>query len=72
MTSDADRVTVVAPARYVTVGLFSWVSGYSAKAIERKIEDGVWVKGSEYVIAPDGRRLIDLENYGRWARGERK
>lgn len=69
----ASQVTpaLVAPARYVTLDLAALVTGYSRKAIERKIENGVWLAGFEYVLAPDGRRLVDLEGYARWARRER-
>lgn len=61
----------LAPARYVTLDLAALATGYSKKAIERKIESGVWLAGFEYVLAPDGRRLVDLEAYARWVRGER-
>jgi hypothetical protein len=44
--------------------------GYSEKAIQRKIQDGVWIEGYEYVRAPDGRILIDLGGFERWARGQ--
>jgi hypothetical protein len=52
------------------IPLFCQETGYSPKAVARKIEDGVWVEGREYVRAPDGRRLIDMEGYEAWARGE--
>ena len=37
------------------------LTGYSEKAIRRKIEDGVWLEGHEYVRAPDGRILVDTD-----------
>ena len=46
------------------------LTGYSEKAIRRKIEDGVWLDGHEYVRAPDGRILVDMDAFNRWARGE--
>lgn len=46
------------------------LTGYSEKAIRRKIEDGVWLEGHEYVRAPDGRILVDMDAFNRWARGE--
>lgn len=52
------------------IPLFCQETGYSEKAVARKIEDGVWVEGREYVRAPDGRRLIDTEAYEAWARSE--
>lgn len=52
------------------IPLFCQETGYSEKAVARKIEDGVWVEGREYVRAPDGRRLIDMDGFNRWARSE--
>ena len=46
------------------------LTGYSEKAMRRKIEDGVWLEGHEYVRAPDGRILVDMDAFNRWARGE--
>lgn len=70
--TDVATAVFVAPARYVTLDLAPAVTGYTRKAMERKIEDGVWLEGCEYVLAPDGRRLVDLDGYARWARGERR
>ena len=52
------------------IPLFCQESGYSEKAVARKIEDGVWVEGREYVRAPDGRLLIDMDGFEKWARSE--
>ena len=52
--------------------LFCQESGYSEKAVARKIEDGVWVEGREYVRAPDGRLLIDMDGFEKWALGEQR
>jgi hypothetical protein len=57
------------PARYVLIPVASVVTGYSGKAIERKIERGDWPEGQVWRRAPDGRILIDLEGYNRWAEG---
>jgi hypothetical protein len=65
-----DEPIRVAPAAYVTIKLFAVLSGYSEKAVRRKIQDGVFLEGWEYVRAPDGRVLISTDGYGRWARGE--
>lgn len=46
------------------------VIGYSQKAIRRKIETGVWIERYEYIRAPDGRILIDIAGFEKWARGE--
>ena len=62
----------VAPAAIVTLALFESVTGYTEKAVRRKIEDGVWLERREFIRAPDGRILVDMEGYYAWARGERQ
>ncbi len=57
-------------AQFVTIERASVLTGYSQKAIRRKIEDGVWLEGQLWTKAPDGRILIDMENYHKWVRGE--
>lgn len=52
--------------RYVLIPRFCELTGYSETAVERKIERGQWRLGKEYRIAPDGRRLIDLEGVEQW------
>ena len=54
------------------IPLFCRETGYSEKAVARKIEDGVWVEGREYVRAPDGRLLIDTEGFNKWALGDKR
>lgn len=56
--------------RYVTIEKFAEASGYSAKAIRRKIEDGVWIETRQYRRAPDGRILIDVQGVEAWAEGQ--
>ena len=46
----------ITPARYVLIPLASLVTGYSGKAIEKKIEAGVWREGHEWRKAPDRHR----------------
>jgi hypothetical protein len=65
----ADRPAEVQVAAYVTIDLFAAVSGYSAKAVRRKIEQGVWLVGREVVKAPDGHILVSMAGYARWAEG---
>jgi hypothetical protein len=57
--------------RYVTIRKFSEMSGYTEKAVYRKIEDGIWVEGQQYCRAPDNRILMNLEGYEKWAEGDR-
>jgi hypothetical protein len=56
----------VTPARYVLLPLANAVTGYSVKAMERKIERGDWIEGKVWRRAPDGRILIDLVGYQQW------
>jgi len=63
MDSEAN---MVARARYVLLPLANLVTGYSVKAMERKIERGDWQEGKVWLRAPDGRILIDLVGYERW------
>lgn len=53
-------------APYVLIPKAAEITGYSIKAIERKIERGQWREGLEYVKAPDGHRLISIKGYERW------
>lgn len=53
-------------ARYVLIKRFSEMTGYTEKAVQRKIGDGVWIHGREYRRAPDGHICIDLEGYQKW------
>lgn len=60
----------LAPERYVTIEVAATITGYSEKAIEHKIANGVWIEGREWRKAPDGRRLIDREGYQRWVESQ--
>lgn len=52
--------------------LFCQETGYSEKAVQRKIEDGKWTEGEQYVRAPDGRILVDIDGFNKWALGEQR
>ncbi|MGF6712703.1 hypothetical protein QFZ41_003667 [Luteibacter sp. W1I16] len=41
--------------RYVTIGKFAAESRYTEDAIRTKIKNGVWLHGSVWIKAPDGR-----------------
>jgi hypothetical protein len=60
---------VVATARYVLLPLANLLTGYSVKAMERKIERGDWREGKVWRRAPDGRILIDVLGFQRWVEG---
>jgi hypothetical protein len=66
MNPDIERPVVLAAARYVLLPLANLLTGYSVKAMQRKIERGDWVEGRVWRHAPDGRILIDLEGYQKW------
>jgi hypothetical protein len=61
---------VVAPSRYVLLPLAQQITGYTVKAMERKIERGDWQEGKLWRRAPDGRILVDLQGYQRWVEGQ--
>lgn len=56
----------IQPAPYVTVGLAATITGFTEKAIRRKIQEGVWLEGREYRKGPDGRILISIKGYTSW------
>lgn len=53
--------------KYITLQAFSIRSGYSAGAVRQKINRGEWIDGKQYVKAPDGRILINIEEFEKWA-----
>jgi hypothetical protein len=58
---------IVASARYVLLPLANQLTGYTVKAMQRKIERGDWAEGRVWRHAPDGRILIDIQEYQKWA-----
>ena len=60
---------VVAPARYVLLPLAATITGYTVKAMERKIERGDWPEKRVWIRAPDGRVMIDVVGYQKWVEG---
>ena len=60
---------VVGTSRYVLLPLANLLTGYSVKAMERKIERGDWQEGKVWRRAPDGRIVIDVSGYQRWVEG---
>lgn len=57
-------------ARFVRIRLAATLTGYTEKAIRRKIETGVWIEGQHYKRAPDNNILIDMEEYDKWVAGQ--
>jgi len=68
-TRASDVPIVVSTSRYVLLPLANLLTGYSVKAMERKIERGDWQEGKVWKRAPDGRILIDVLGYQRWVEG---
>tara|TARA_R110001606_G_scaffold395190_2_gene566933 strand:+ start:8341 stop:8787 length:447 start_codon:yes stop_codon:yes gene_type:complete len=58
--------SVMNQPKYVTIGKFSELSGYSKRAVEAKINKGVWADGIHYRRAPDNRILVDIEVFEKW------
>lgn len=52
--------------RYVLINKLAEMSGYTEKAIRRKIERGELVEGTHFLRSPDGRLQFDLEEWGKW------
>lgn len=59
-------MVIARPVRYVKLELFAEFTGYSVKALNQKIDKGVWMEGREFKRAPDGHRLIDIERFEKW------
>ena len=53
--------------RYVSVNRAADLTGYSECAIRAKISTGVWAEGKEWKWGADGKQLVDLQGYDRWA-----
>lgn len=63
---------MIAPAKYVKLPLFEALTGYTEKAVRRKIEEGVWIEGKQYIKAPDGHILVSMEGYYAWVEGPKR
>lgn len=59
-------IEIAGAARYVRLSLFERLTGYTQKAVRRKIESGAWLEGREYRRAPDGHIIVDLHGYQKW------
>lgn len=57
--------------RYVLIPKFCELTGYTAKAVEKKIEKRTWRVGQVLRKAPDGHVTIDLDGYEKWVEDER-
>lgn len=66
MNAEGATSVAVLPARYVLLPLANALTGYTVKAMERKIERGDWPEGRVWKRAPDGHIVIDLVGYQKW------
>lgn len=64
--NDETAPLLVAPAPYVRVCLAAMITGYTERAIRRKIADGIWQEGKVWRKAPDGSVLISIKGYCTW------
>jgi hypothetical protein len=62
----------ITAARYIRLPLFERMTGYTQKAVRRKIEEGHWVEGMQYMRAPDGHILVDMKGYEQWVESQRR
>jgi hypothetical protein len=69
-TEAATSTTAPLTSRYVLLSVATHLTGYTIKAMERKIERGDWTEGKVWRRAPDGRILIDILGYQRWVEGQ--
>ncbi len=51
---------------WVLIKVFVTMTGYTDKAVRRKIETGVWTEGRHYRRAPDGHITMNLQEYYKW------
>lgn len=59
------NITDIRP-QWILIPVFAGLTGYSEKAVRRKIEDGVWLSGKHFKKAPDGRITMNLQEYYKW------
>jgi hypothetical protein len=56
--------------QWVLIPIFCALTGYSDKAVRRKIADGKWIEGRHYRKAPDGHITMNLPAYYEWVEGK--
>ena len=58
--------------KFVLIGRFCEITGYTDKAIRRKIQEGVWTEGLHFRKSPDGRIQINMEAYTKWVESSQR
>lgn len=56
--------------QWVLIPVFCSLTGYSDKAVRRKIQDGKWIEGRHFRKAPDGHITMNLQAYYAWVEGK--
>jgi hypothetical protein len=64
--NDGRAVIQLRPSRFVTIQLFEVLTGYTVNAVNTKISRGQWLENRQFVRR-DGRVLMDMEGYEKWA-----
>jgi hypothetical protein len=62
--TNSDKLNI--QLEWMLIPLFCSLTGYTVKAVQRKIEEGKWIEGRHYRRAPDGHVTMNLQAYYRW------
>jgi hypothetical protein len=60
------HVVYITPGDHVLIPLAAALFGYTEKAIQRKIQEGIWVEGLHWRRAPDSRIVIIRKGVEEW------
>jgi len=55
---------------WMLINAFVIRTGYTEKAVRRKIDSGIWVEGIHFRRAPDGHITMNMLEYYRWVEGK--
>ena len=66
MEKEDEMGNLIVQLQWVLLPMFCSLTGYTEKAVRRKIEDGVWLQGKHFRKAPDGRITLDIQEYYKW------
>lgn len=64
-------LTSAAYAEYVRIPKAAELTGYTDRAINAKIDTGVWAYGRVWTYTPQGERVIIMKGYDRWVESGR-
>jgi len=67
--SEIHKKLLETSAELVTIEEFCRRTGYTKSAVNGKITAGKWYEGQVLVKSPDNNRLIDIQEFYKWARG---